>query len=204
MAKKDNGSRGVKAYVRHELMRVLPPSAVLETCGGSGGMYNDCYRGLPGVVIEKNTRKAEALAEQRPTWAVYEGDAEKIVAAGAGFHLHISFVDIDPYGDPWPLVDAVFSRAKDLPDTWGLVVNDGLKRFLMLGRAWKLERFRKYVEEHGNKNIPGMYPQICREMIEQKAHACGAGLSWWLCRSGGHGRQMTHYAAVISRLGGPF
>ena len=202
MAKKDNGSRSLKAYVRRKLMGQIAPIAVLETHGGSGAMYNDCYRGVPGVVIEKNQNKASSLAEQRQAWAVYEGDSEKIIKAGAGFHLPINFVDIDPYGDPWPVIDAVFSQAANLPDTWGLVVNDGLRRFLMLGGAWKMPRFKKYVAEVGNKEVPRIYLDICRREIEEKARAIGAGLDWWLCVSGGAGKQMTHYAAVISRQGG--
>ncbi|MDL2315495.1 hypothetical protein LJC59_00230 [Desulfovibrio sp. OttesenSCG-928-A18] len=162
-------------------------------------MYNDCYRGIPGTVLEKNQDKASALAEQRPEWAVYEGDSEKIIAAGVGFHIPINFVDIDPYGDPWPVVDAVFSQAEKMPDKWGLVVNDGLKHFLMLGGAWKVKRLAKFVERYGNKGVVEAYWDICREIIEGKAHACGMGLEWWRTWSGGHGGQMTHYAAVISR-----
>jgi hypothetical protein len=199
--KKDNGSLGLKINVRKRLMDRIAPLAILETHGGSGGIYRRLYSEYRGMTIEMDLKKAAALAEQRPHWAVYCGDAVKLVGAGCGFHLPVNFVDIDPYGSPWEILEALFSVSERLPDRFGIAVNDGLKRYFQVGGAYKFERMTPYVERLGNDAIAGMYPEICRDMIEGMAGAVGLSLDWWFVCSGGHGGQMTHYAAVLVRAG---
>src|SRR5678815_1224206 len=91
---KDNTSLAGKVAIRRSLLGQLAQLGqapiVLETHGGIGAIYRRCYSMVPsGVVFEKDPRKAEILAGQRPTWAVYESDCEKAIAAGAGAHLLI-------------------------------------------------------------------------------------------------------------------
>jgi hypothetical protein len=149
--------------------------------------------------MEKNLKKAAALAEQRPCWAVYCGDAVKLLAAGVGFHLPVNFVDVDPYGSPWDILKALFQSARRLPDRWGLAVNDGLKKYLELGGGYKSAVVKPFVEQWGNRQVAGRYPEICRELVEKMAGEQGLRLEWWYCREGGYHGMMTHYSAVLAR-----
>ena len=98
---------------------------VLETHGGNGEIFSRCYSHLEsGVVFEKDLVKVALLGKQRPTWAVYEADCIGALAAGVGSHLPVNFLDLDPYGDPWPVIDAFFEGRKDLPSSLAIVVNE--------------------------------------------------------------------------------
>lgn len=197
--KKDNAGKQEKVYFRQLLLDEITPTAVMETNGGVGALYNSLYRPFPGVVFEKDIQKAEALAKQRPTWAVYGSDCVACISHGVGFHLPINFFDIDPYGECWPIVKAIFSQSSRLPDRFGMVVNDGLKRFLMLGRGWKLEILDKYVVRFGNQHVSEKYLDICHDLMLGMAADAGYEIDRWVCHSGGHGVQMTHFCAVLQK-----
>ena len=200
MAKKDNSTILSKTSLRRKLRREIEDPIVLETHGGYGELFNKVYADVPqGVVFETKPEKTDHLCEQRPTWAVYEVDCLKALQAGVGFHIPINFVDVDPYGDPWPVISAVLDNAQSLPDRWGLVVNDGLRRFLMLGRGWKSRSVDAWVQKIGNEQVAKQYPDICYELLREKAAGVGFDIDLWACNSCGHGGQMTHYAAVLVR-----
>ena len=73
-------------------------------------MFGACYDGVEsGIVFEKNPQKTKLLGLQRPTWRVYEADCEVAINAGVGNDLPVNLLDVDPYGDPWPVIEAFFS-----------------------------------------------------------------------------------------------
>jgi len=150
-------------------------------------------------VFESNAKKVEHLAAQRPTWAVYECHAETALRGGVGFHLPVNFVDVDPYGEAWGVCEALFGNANHLPDRWALAVNDGLKRYLMLGRGWKSLAVKRFVGQLGNDGVVAEYLSICRILIDELAAEAGFWVSRWAVNSCGHGGQMTHFGAVLER-----
>lgn len=188
---------------------------ILETHGGSGKLFARCYANVSeGVVFEMNSTKSAVLAEQRPTWAVYEADCEKAMAAGIGNHLPINFVDFDPYGSPWEAIDAFLSGIKPVVNRLVFVVNDGLRNRLKMQVAWNTKSLESVVERIGNAAVYENYLEICRDLIKEKAAQAGYRLHRWTgyyCYSADRrpahqignapGDSVTHYAAVLDRIG---
>lgn len=196
---KDNTTLAQKVALRLNLLRQIPDPVVLETHGGTGRVWFRCYRDvLQGLVIEKNSEKAELLARQRPTWSVYEGDCEKAIAAGAGRHLPINVVDVDPYGSPWPVIEAFFTSERPRPELLGLVVNDGLRHKLMTGGGWTMESMRP-VMHYGTQGLYRHYLTACRELVDYHAGQSGYVIEQWAGYHCGRLSAMTHYAAVLRR-----
>lgn len=180
-------------------MSELEHPVILETHGGLGKLYSRCYSSIPdGVVFEKNSDKSSVLARQRPTWAVYEADCISAMAAGVGGHLPVNFVDFDPYGEPWPAMDAFFEGLKPTVPRLVLVVNDGLRQKLKLTGGWDVESMGPVVERIGNHCHEG-YLEICKELVKEKAAKAGYALRRWTGYYCGFREQMTHYAAVLER-----
>ena len=107
MTQKDNTTFRHKVALRRQALALLENPIILETHGGVGKLYRALYAGMAGMVFEKDERKAEILAGQRPTWAVYHADCVMALQAGAGSWLPINFVDCDPYGAPWTTLHAL-------------------------------------------------------------------------------------------------
>lgn len=198
--KKDNSTLAAKVSLRHRLLSLLSSPVVLETHGGTGRIGLRCYGAVErGVVFEKDPAKAEHLAVQRPTWAVYEADCLTALAAGVGAHLPINLVDLDPYGEPWPVLDALFRGPYAWPDTLGIVVNDGLRQKLRLSGGWDVHSMQGVVARYGNGAMHDNYLSICQELLQEKAAQVGYSLSRWTGYYTGYGQQMTHYAALLVR-----
>lgn len=179
---------------------MIDDPVVLETHAGYGVLYNACYRAVQdGIAIEKDTEKAEHLAQQRPEWCVYQADCLDVLKSGGTNHLPINFVDIDPYGEPWHVVDAYLHGRKELPDTWAIVVNDGIRQKLKSGGAWSTGSLHKMVLQYGNHSIYENYLDICQELMTQKASRRGYTLALWAGYYCGHAKQMTHYAAILEK-----
>lgn len=173
---------------------------VLETHAGYGVLYDACYRGVEcGIAIDKNSDKAEFLAQQRPTWCVYEADCVAALEGGASNHLPVNFVDLDPYGEPWPVLDAYMLGRDNFPARWVLVVNDGLRQKLKTGGAWSVGSLGNIVAHYGNGYVYENYLDICQEMIKEKAGKIGFNLTRWAGYHCGAMQQMTHYAALLER-----
>lgn len=173
---------------------------ILETHGGYGKIYELCYADLPaGVVFEKDPDKAGFLAGQRPTWAVYEGDSLKGIAARVGSHLPVNFLDLDPYGSPWEIINAFFENWGELPDRLAVAVNDGLRQKCKMNGAWSVGVLAEKVARYGNQSLYADYKEICRELLEEKAAQAGYRLSRWTAYYCGFRGQMTHYGAVLER-----
>lgn len=190
----------MKAELRRSLLSQVDQPFILETHGGFGHIWRQVYAGVPaGVVFETDPDKAAALAQQRPTWAVYEADCEMAIGAGAVDAWPFNFVDLDPYGEPWPVLDALFSRtARDWPARLAVVVNDGLRQKLKIG-AWDVASMAEAVAWYGNGWIFANYLDVCRELLETKAGQVGYTLARWAGYYCGHAQGLTHYAAILTR-----
>jgi len=113
--------------------------------------------------------------------------------------LRINFIDIDPYGDPWAFVDAVFRSDCIYDDNLIIVVTDGLRMRLKKARAWCTSSMYEAVEAYGESNCYTNYKEICRELFTTKAAIAGYVITNWVSYYCGFLGQMTHYAATLDR-----
>lgn len=193
---KDNSTIKHKALLRRNLLAEIADPVVMETHGGAGMLFLRCYSHIRhGVVFETKPDKTAILARQRPSWSVYECDCVTALKAGAGAHLPVNFFDLDPYGEPWPVLDAIFESERPWPVRIGIVVNDGMRQKLRIG-AWDVGSMAGMVAKYGNK-LDGIYLDVCRELLSDKAAQRGYRLIRWAGYYCGHADQMTHYAAVL-------
>jgi hypothetical protein len=176
---------------------------VLETHGGEGLLYRASYADCSmGLVFERDNAKVAALAAQRPTWAVYQADCVAAIGAGVGSEVPVTLLDVDPWGDPWPVLKAFFSTPREPVPQLGVVVNDGLRQKLKLHGGWTSRSMERAVLTWGNDALHDNYLEVCREELELLAAAAGYRIDRWTGYYGGHAQQMTHYAAVLTRVGG--
>lgn len=63
-------------------------------------------------------------------------------------------------------IEAFFGSDRDWPATMFVVVNDGLRQGIRMGRAWGT------VEAHGN-DLHDVYLDVCRELMSEKAGLAG-------------------------------
>jgi hypothetical protein len=196
---KDNSTFQQKAALRRAVLAEVKEPIVMETHGGIGAVYRACYsRVTHGIVFETNERKAGVLAGQRPTWSVYQSDCTKALAAGAGAHLEVNVLDLDPYGEPWPTVAAFFGSERPRASSLWIVVNDGLRQKVRMGGAGKVGSLQKMVQKYGN-NLHDIYLDICKELLSDHAKAAGYAIRRFRGYYTGHAQQMTHYAALLEQ-----
>jgi len=202
--RQDNSTLSRKVNLRLKALGELgAPPVVMETHGGYGHIWQRCYREIPrGVVLEIRAERAEILARQRPTWAVYQGDSVKALACGVGAHFKVNFLDCDPYGQPWPVITAFFSSKRPFPKRLALVVNDGLRSNLVLGAAWSVASLSDVVRRFGNGRIYRDYLEICRILVAEKAALAGYQIKRWAGYYCGDRQHQTHYAAILERESG--
>ena len=198
--KKDNSTFRKKVSLRRNLLSELDDPIVLEAYGGYGRLWAACYTQVEeGIVFEKDRAKAEVLARQRPAWAVYEGDCVEALGAGVGRHLLANLYDLDPWGDPWPALEAAFSGERPRPGRLCVAVTDGLRGKLVTGSGWACRSLVWAVQQYGNAALFANYRKICLEMFGRLAEAAGYGLVKWTSYYCGHSQQMTHYGAVLKK-----
>lgn len=198
--KKDNSTYKLKVSLRQRLLKRIDAPIILETFGGYGKLYDALYYPYPaGCVMEKDAEKIDRLAEQRPTWAVYECDSIAAIAGGVGAHLLVNYLDVDAYGEPWPVIDAWFSSSRPRSMEMAIVVTDGLRQPLSMGKDWKVSSMADMVERYGNRNLHANYLEICRELLAEKAAQAGYKITAWAGYYCGHSQQMTHYGAILKR-----
>ena len=199
-----------KVSLRIKALKELEQPVVMETHGGMGKIWIQCYSHMDtGVVFEKRPEKASSLALQRPGWAVYETDCEVALRHGVGSHLPINFVDFDPYGGPWVAIDSFFEGIKPGVPRLVFTVTDGLPVRLKLNTAWITDGFQDAVDHFGNARIYHEYAEVCKWLMQRKAAKAGYILRRWawhdnrrpdLGGSGEHpGEGVVHYAAVMDR-----
>lgn len=197
---KDNSTLERKVALRLRALAACPPGApVLETHGGYGRIGERCYSDRPGLVIEKDDKKAEHLARARPTWRVYQGDCEMSLAAGLGADLPFALIDCDPYGSPFAVLDSIFAYQRALAPTLQVVVNDGLRQGVQIGKSWVIDALKGAVARHGNNLYP-RYLEIARELVEELAGKAGFSLVHWRGYYCGHANGMTHYWATSDQM----
>jgi hypothetical protein len=197
---KDNSTLRLKVQLRRNALKLIKNPVVMETHGGNGAIFLKCYFGIEnGVVFEHKPEKTAVLAKQRPTWAVYECDSESAIKAGAGNHLEINFLDLDPYGEPWPIVDAYFGSNRLFAPKMAVVVNDGLRQSLKMNGGWNVGSMKSAVEKWGNNALYASYIDVCQELLKEKAGQVGYTLTRWAGYYCSHAEQMTHYAAILEK-----
>lgn len=195
----DNSTFRQKVVLRREMLKYVAEPVVFETHGGKGSIFEACYSYLQqGVVIEKDAEKAARLARQRPTWGVYEADCLVAIQAGVGRGLPINILDVDPYGDPWPAIEAWFDSERDWAETFFVAVNDGLRIKVRLGGGWDVKTLQGMVSKYGN-NLDSIYLEVCQELMQEKAALAGYSLDRFTGYYCGAGKQMTHYLAILKR-----
>lgn len=205
----DNASRGHKAQLRArallELEQYKVEPVVLETHGGWGKLYADCYTHIArGLVCEKSPDKADKLLKQRGhKWGVFECDVEKALRLGLGRWLPINFVDVDPYGDPWPTIDAFLQSSRPLPAQLMFAVHDGLRHLAQRQRGWTSKTLEPIVRKYGNTDLFGRWLDICKEMMGERAVQAGYRMEKWTgyypLRNDYGSHHSTLYAALLVR-----
>jgi hypothetical protein len=200
---KDNSTLARKAALRISLRKRLKGSPViLETHGGAGKVWERVYADCPhGVVFEADASKSEILCRQRPTWSVYQGKSEALLEAGAGAHLTVNLLDVDPYGEPWPVIESFMRSERPRSQQLAIAVNDGLRQKLRLQGGWSVNSMRGAVEKWGNASLHEKYLDVCRWMIERLAGLQRYELTHWTGYHCGFNDDMTHYAALLERPG---
>lgn len=197
----DNSTYKEKVKLRKEALKRLgiDQPAVMETHGGMGVLFDACYAHIERcVVFEKQTDKVDRLALQRPTWAVYEANCETALQTGAGAHLTIDLLDVDPYGECWPVIEAFFGSSRPFADRMIAVVNDGLRQSLSMGKAWSVGSLRGVVEKFGNDLHP-VYLDVCHYLMKEKAALAGYEVEHFGGYYCGIHKANTHFMAVLKR-----
>lgn len=190
----------MKASLRQNLLREIDSPVVLEAFGGYGSIFRLCYNHIEsGIVFEKDPRKISHLAKQRPTWAVYQSDCVEAMREGVGSHLIVNFLDCDPYGDPWPAIDAFLFSQRPFPDRLAVAVTDGLRIDAKVSGLFGCESMAMMVERHGGAHVYSNYVDVCRELLAYKASQIGYDLRRWSGYYCGAMQQITHYAAILER-----
>lgn len=195
--KKDNSTFDKKVADRMRVLaRMSSTPVVMETHGGYGKLFKSCYRSLAeGCVFETDQKKADTLSDQRPTWRVYNSDCVAAIAAGIASDMPFSLLDCDPYGEPWPVIDAFLESRKVVPELW-IVVNDGLRQKVKVGGAWNVNSLKAIVEKRG-ADIYETYLEVCEAMLDEKAAKAGYVLDRFSGYYCGDKKGMTHYAARL-------
>lgn len=202
--KQDNSTLRQKIALRQKAIDMLEAfgvdqPVVMETHGGEGVLFNECYAHLDdGVVFEQDEVKVAVLAKQRPTWAVYMADCVETIADGAGSHLVVDLLDADPYGMSFDVLEGFFSSSRQFADRMLVVVNDGGRLKTVTGSSWEVEVLKPIVREFGNDLHP-IYKEVCREMLTRLSAQAGYAVTSYAAYYAGHALANTHYLAVLDR-----
>jgi hypothetical protein len=205
---KDNSTKARKSQLRSKALVTLERLSstepiVLECYGGMGKLFAACYSHLAqGIVIEKNPAKAERLLSQRgERWSVYQGETVALLRAGLGAHLAVNFLDVDPWGDPWPTIDAFLESERPQPRELMIVVNDGLRQLVQRHGSWTTPTLETAVRKYGNAELYNRYLDVCKQMMTERAVARGYEVRGW---TGYYPTpNMTHYAALFLKTPPP-
>jgi len=123
----DNGSFIAKQRARLRLVREIQPDArIFEAFAGEGRLYAGAWSDFGrGACIDKDEAKCRDAARQRPTWAVYRGDSERLLLAGIGAGVAWDVLDLDAYGSPWPFLRAWFRSTRERAGVTHVLMTDG-------------------------------------------------------------------------------
>jgi hypothetical protein len=193
---KDNSTGAQKASLRKVMLQHVETPVIMEAYAGAGHLWRACYSDIEaGIAFEKDDGKIETIAYQRPTWSVYQADCVYAIRSGAGSHLHINVLDLDPYGSPWPALLAFFQSERPRPGEVWIVVNDGTREKLKMGGAPPI-LLRGMHAEFG-QTLYMDYLKVCQRMVSDYAAIQDYKLDRWAGYYCGYANQMTHYLAKI-------
>ena len=197
---KDHTTLDLKCSLRRNLLEYIETPVVMETHGGQGEIFKRCYKDFTrGVVFEKNKEKAYYLARQRPTWSVYECDCLVALKYSVGKHLPVNFLDLDPYGQPWPIIERFFSGKYGFQPRMALAVNDGLRLRLRVSGSHRVDSLKKIELKYGSDVIHDNYLAICKELVAEKVALAGYKIKQWAGYYTGNAKQMSHYGAILEK-----
>lgn len=201
--KRDNTTFSRKLTLRREVMRTLAVQGlapvVMETHGGFGAVWDAVYRSVErGAVFEKEPKRCDALILQRPGWSVYQTDCELAIREGAGAHLSVNVLDVDPYGSAWPTLKAFFESERPRDSKLSVVVADGLRLVIQRGGIADMHGFEWFSHRFGNSPY-SHYLECCQTAIREIAAARGYRLETWAGYYCGRNDQMTHWWAALRR-----
>ena len=171
----------------------------METHGGKGAVFKSCYRGIEsGIIFDKDAERAKILGLQRPTWRVYQIDCVAAVESDVGGDLAVNLLDVDPYGNPWPVLKAFFDSQRKRGSPLCVAVNDGMRLKIKMGHSWEVGCLQDVVSKYGNDLYP-IYLEVCQEMLKEKASQAGYRLARFAGYYCGYSKQMTHYLGVLEK-----
>lgn len=201
---RDNDTLEEKLSWRREALRLVATEPVaLECYGGWGLLGRELYRDIRrGVVMEKASPRCALLAELRPTWSVYEGDTIRMLRVGAGRHLTINYLDVDPYGSPWETLHAFFESTRPFAQRMVVVAHDGIHRLVQMGRAWSVEVLDTMVREFGNSHVKEHYGAVSLILLGDIAEVAGYDVVDWRWAAGGDRKKNAHWLAVLEQRSG--
>lgn len=174
---------------------------ILETRGGAGEIFRRVYADVGrGAVLDGDVGHCEALARDRPSWAVYETkQPEAAIGEGLARELPITLLDVDAIGEPWPVLEAFFSSERVRLHELAIAVSDGLRQKIRLSGGWQVHSMRRAVEIWGNAGVHESYLDVCRWKLEQLAARQRYTITGWTGYHCGPNDDFTHYAAVLTR-----
>jgi hypothetical protein len=125
----DNSKKKQKLELRWKMLSRLggvEGLGVLETHGGRGVMYKDCYLPAKHVMRFDVNQERDNVIYCPAEWAVRAIDLQQF-----------NVFDVDPYRSPWEIVWVISQRRKIAPgERIGIVVTDGyIAAFLRLGKT---------------------------------------------------------------------
>lgn len=196
--RQDNSAFEQKVLIRRHALSLVEQQVIMETHGGTGALYTKLYRRLmEGVVFEKHPDKTEILARQRPSWAVYEADCIQALRAGAGAHLAVNYLDVDPHGISIEVVDAFLNSARPKVGRLVLVGTDGGRMRVRFQSAWCTAAFTEIVAEFGN-SFHDCYLDALEWYIRRRAAVAGYTVEQFGGTYSGHLHDVALYMAVLA------
>ena len=196
---KDNKTLLEKSHLRKQMLAKLDTEPViLETHGGTGELFLRCYSHVrEGAVFETDPKKAVTLLKQRPNWAVYESDCVWSLQNGVGSHLPINFVDFDPYGMAWNVIQAYFESERPRVEKLILVAHDGVRSTLKRYGGGRIGFFSKIVEQIGEIELYQEYLAICEQLLLEIVEPAGYAIEGFGGFYSKQDKDQTHFFAEL-------
>ena len=114
----------------------------------------------------------------------------------------MNLLDLDPYGESWPVIDAFLRSEREFPPRLVIVANDGLRKSLKMAGGWHSKSLTDVCAKYGNAYLYQHYLAVAQEMLSEMAAPLGYKMTRWTGYYCGHMGTMSHYCGVFDR-GGP-
>lgn len=198
--KRDHSTFKEKVALRRALLEELKkPPTILDAYGGRGLLYRACYDGLvsSGCVIDKDARKVELLARQRPDWVVVQGNSEALIDAGLMADVQFDVLDADAWGSPLRVVRGFLNGERRYADIFWVVATDGIR--LKLRAGGKINLLEDMILDHSWEYVRKHYDSVLYESLQRDAAAIGFTPTFWRFYYTGHAKNMAHWAVCFER-----